>query len=70
MLYGRSQLPLYGCRLLTTPNPSEDRDLQLFRKLGLNPRQTQVAYGDNQQQQQLAEQVLLADDDLFYDAAR
>ncbi|MGR3801424.1 biotin synthase BioB [Edwardsiella anguillarum] len=60
----------YGCRLLTTPNPAEDCDLQLFRKLGLNPRQTQVAYGDNQQQQQLAEQVLHADGDLFYNAAR
>ncbi|MFS6804188.1 biotin synthase BioB [Edwardsiella tarda] len=60
----------YGCRLLTTPNPAEDRDRQLFRKLGLNPQQTQVAYGDNQQQQQLAEQVLQADSDLFYNAAR
>lgn len=25
----------YGCKLLTTPNPEEDKDLQLFRKLGL-----------------------------------
>lgn len=24
----------YGCKLLTTPNPEEDKDLQLFRKLG------------------------------------
>ena len=30
----------YGCKLLTTPNPEEDKDLQLFRKLGLNPQQT------------------------------
>ncbi len=26
----------YGCKLLTTPNPEEDKDLQLFRKLGIN----------------------------------
>ncbi|SQB20869.1 biotin synthetase [Citrobacter koseri] len=32
----------YGCKLLTTPNPEEDKDLQLFRKLGLNPQQTSV----------------------------
>ncbi len=24
----------YGCKLLTTPNPEEDKDVQLFRKLG------------------------------------
>ena len=23
----------YGCKLLTTPNPSEDKDMQLFSKL-------------------------------------
>ena len=27
----------YGCKLLTTTNPAEDRDQQLFRKLGLQP---------------------------------
>ncbi|VEB06747.1 biotin synthase [Klebsiella pneumoniae] len=32
----------YGCKLLTTPNPEEDKDLQLFRKLGINPQQTAV----------------------------
>ena len=26
----------YGCKLLTTPNPDEDTDLQLFKKLGIN----------------------------------
>ena len=28
----------YGCKLLTTPNPEEDRDAALFAKLGLNPQ--------------------------------
>jgi len=59
----------YGCKLLTTPNPEEDKDLQLFRKLGLNPQQTVVHSGDNEQQQQLEEQLLNADTEQFYNAA-
>ncbi|EGE7410323.1 biotin synthase BioB, partial [Escherichia coli] len=51
----------YGCKLLTTPNPEEDKDLQLFRKLGLNPQQTAVLAGDNEQQQRL-EQALMTPD--------
>ncbi len=58
MLYGRRELIFYGCELLTTPNPEEDKDLQLFRKLGLNPQQTAVLAGDNEQQQRL-EQALM-----------
>ncbi|PLR32085.1 biotin synthase [Chimaeribacter californicus] len=59
----------YGCKLLTTPNPAEDKDLILFRKLGLNPQATGVEHGDNQQQQALAAQLLTADNDQFYNAA-
>ncbi len=59
----------YGCKLLTTPNPEEDKDLQLFRKLGLNPQQTATEHGDNQQQQVLAKQLLNADTAEFYNAA-
>ncbi|WP_021016485.1 biotin synthase BioB [Prodigiosinella confusarubida] len=59
----------YGCKLLTTPNPKEDKDLALFRKLGLNPQQTSTDYGDNQQQQRLTEQLLHADSDQYYNAA-
>ncbi|AHG21656.1 biotin synthase [Chania multitudinisentens RB-25] len=58
----------YGCKLLTTPNPDEDKDLQLFRKLGLNPQQTATERGDNQQQHMLVEQVLHADTAEFYNA--
>ncbi|KEY57437.1 biotin synthase BioB [Serratia sp. DD3] len=60
----------YGCKLLTTPNPEEDKDRQLFRKLGLNPQQTSIEQGDKQQQQILAEQLLSADTAEFYNAAR
>ncbi|MGK2889416.1 MAG: biotin synthase BioB [Candidatus Malihini olakiniferum] len=59
----------YGCKLLTTPNPKEDKDVILFRKLGLNPQQTETDEGDNQQQQRLAQQMLEADTEQFYNAA-
>ncbi|MFB6422036.1 MAG: biotin synthase BioB [Candidatus Malihini olakiniferum] len=59
----------YGCKLLTTPNPKEDKDLLLFRKLGLNPQQTETDAGDNQQQQRLTQQILEVDTEQFYNAA-
>ena len=43
----------YGCKLLTTTNPTEDKDHQLFRKLGLNPERLAVSMGDNQQEEAL-----------------
>ena len=64
----------YGCKLLTTANPEEDKDLQLFRKLGLNPQQTATEQGDREQQQVLTEQLLQGDSlpgesTQFYNAA-
>ena len=59
----------YGCKLLTTPNPEEDKDLQLFRKLGLNPQQTAVLAGDNEQQQRLEQALMTPDTDEYYTAA-
>jgi len=59
----------YGCKLLTTPNPEEDKDVQLFRKLGLNPTQTDVLTGDNEQQQRLEQQLFNADTEQYYNAA-
>ena len=59
----------YGCKLLTTPNPEEDKDLILFRKLGLNPEHTTTASGDNAQQHQLQAQLAEADTPQFYNAA-
>ncbi|HHP7641756.1 biotin synthase BioB [Escherichia coli] len=58
-----------GCKLLTTPNPEEDKDLQLFRKLGLNPQQTVVLAGDNEQQQRLEQALMTPDTDEYYNAA-
>lgn len=59
----------YGCKLLTTPNPEEDKDLQLFRKLGLNPQQTITEQGENQHEKRLSEQLMHADSAQFYNAA-
>ena len=59
----------YGCKLLTTPNPEEDKDRVLFRKLGLNPQDSVTDSGDNEQQEALALQLMQADTDLFYNAA-
>ncbi|HDY7457796.1 TPA: biotin synthase BioB [Vibrio vulnificus] len=64
----------YGCKLLTTPNPSEDKDMQLFSKLGINSQQV------SQKPDEIAENELLdrvvervaarpTKDDLFYDAS-
>jgi biotin synthase len=46
----------YGECLLTTPNPETHRDLQLFRRLGINPEQ-RIADSDESQQALLLQQV-------------
>ncbi|WP_318486137.1 biotin synthase BioB [Photobacterium leiognathi] len=64
----------YGCKLLTTPNPGEDKDMQLFAKLGINSEQ-QAAKPDEIQEQELLGQVAQrvaarpTNDDMFYDAS-
>lgn len=59
----------YGCKLLTTPNPDENKDLALFRKLNINPECIEVSDGENQQAAHLAEKILTADNQQFYNAA-
>ncbi len=59
----------YGCKLLTTPNPEEDKDLQLFHKLGLNSEHATTEYGDHQQQHVLTKKLMHADSAQFYNAA-
>ena len=46
----------YGCKLLTTANPSENKDLMLFEKLGLNQKQKVMA-PDTVQEEKLLSQV-------------
>ena len=59
----------YGCKLLTTPTPEEDKDLLLFRKLGMNPEQTAVLSGDIEQQQKLEQALMTPDTETYYNAA-
>ena len=64
----------YGCKLLTTPNPGEDKDIQLFAKLGINSEQ-QAAKPDEVQEHELLGKVAQrvasrpTKDDIFYDAS-
>ncbi len=64
----------YGCKLLTTPNPAEDSDMLLFKKLGINSQQV-AQKPDEVQENELLEQVVErvvarpGKDDLFYDAS-
>lgn len=59
----------YGCKLLTTTNPTEDKDHQLFRKLGLNPERLSVSMSDQQQEDVLLQAVAEKDTEQFYNAA-
>ncbi|MCL0018453.1 biotin synthase BioB [Providencia rettgeri] len=59
----------YGCKLLTTPNPDENKDLALFRKLNINTERIETDEGDNHQAAKLAETLLTADNAQFYNAA-
>lgn len=64
----------YGCKLLTTPNPDEDSDMQLFKKLGINSVEVSQK-PDQVQENELLDQVIErvaarpTKDDLFYDAS-
>ncbi|WP_295894163.1 biotin synthase BioB [uncultured Vibrio sp.] len=64
----------YGCKLLTTPNPGEDKDMQLFAKLGINSQQV-VQKPDEIQESELLDKVTErvasrpTKDDLFYEAS-
>lgn len=59
----------YGCRLLTTPNPEQDKDMQLFDKLGLLPESNTTTVGDSEQEHHLHEKLLRSDTEHFYNAA-
>lgn len=64
----------YGCKLLTTPNPSEDKDMQLFNKLGINSQEVSQRpdeIEENDLLDRVVERVAArpAKDDLFYDAS-
>ncbi len=64
----------YGCKLLTTPNPAEDSDMLLFKKLGINSQQVAQKpdeIAENELLDRVVERVASRPtaDDLFYDAS-
>ncbi|MEQ5126901.1 biotin synthase BioB [Providencia alcalifaciens] len=59
----------YGCKLLTTPNPDENKDIALFKKLNINPERIEMEDAEDLQAAKLAETLLTADNAQFYNAA-
>ena len=61
----------YGEKLLTTPNPEADRDMQLLSKLGIRPEQSQDCRSEEAQEEALLQAMEEhAYRDVFYDAAK
>lgn len=59
----------YGCKLLTTSNPEESTDVNLFKKLGINTERTRQ-YSDDAYEASIMDAVQMSEkDNLFYDAA-
>jgi biotin synthase len=55
----------YGECLLTTPNPETHRDLQLFKRLGINPEQ-RISEADETQAQAIMKDLQSQKDDPFF----
>ena len=61
----------YGCKLLTTPNPDENSDMQLFKRLGIRPAQRAQKPDQVQEEELLAEVSRQSEPaEMFYDATR
>ncbi|VFP80037.1 Biotin synthase (plasmid) [Candidatus Erwinia haradaeae] len=59
----------YGCKLLTAPNPDEDHDLRLFKKLGLTIQHQKISEGNQEKEKNLTESLLSLDTEKYYNAA-
>ena len=58
----------YGCKLLTTSNPEESSDVQLFKKLGINTERGRE-YSDEAFEASLIDAMKLSSqDNMFYEA--
>ncbi|MFT3931877.1 MAG: biotin synthase BioB [Spongiibacteraceae bacterium] len=61
----------YGEKLLTTPNPEANKDMQLFGRLGIKPEQRNVEHCEDDIEDALHHRIEQAQNDkLFYDATR
>ncbi|SEQ62695.1 biotin synthase [Amphritea atlantica] len=58
----------YGECLLTTPNPETHRDLQLFKRLGINPEQRISETDETQEQAIINDLQKQKDESFFYEA--
>ncbi|MBK8186964.1 MAG: biotin synthase BioB [Cellvibrio sp.] len=61
----------YGEKLLTTANPETSKDMQLFKRLGINPEAYEVHETEAEQEEMIAHQLHEVQmDSLFYNAAK
>jgi biotin synthase len=61
----------YGEKLLTTPNPEANKDMQLFKRLGIKPEAYEVHEDEEQQEAVIVNKLQEAKlDSLFYNAAK
>jgi biotin synthase len=61
----------YGEKLLTTANPETSKDMQLFKRLGINPEAYEVHETEGEQEEILAHKLHEVQmDSLFYNAAK
>lgn len=61
----------YGEKLLTTSNPESQKDMQLFKRLGIKPEAREECHSEAEQEAQLQAQIQAKQDsDCFYDAAQ
>jgi biotin synthase len=56
----------YGCKLLTTGNPEANKDMMLFKRLGINTET--IASSDDDEQRLKTAVVDQQNSDLFYNA--
>ncbi len=60
----------YGEKLLTTPNPEANKDMQLFNKLGIKPEAYEVHEDETEQEAAIVNKLQEAQlDSMFYNAA-
>jgi biotin synthase len=60
----------YGEKLLTTPNPEANKDMQLFKRLGIKPEAYEVHEDESEQEAAIVNKLQEAKlDSLFYNAA-
>lgn len=61
----------YGEKLLTTPNPEANKDMQLFKRLGIKPEAYEVHEDESEQEAAIVNKLQEAQlDSLFYNAAK